>query len=383
MENIFFSSDLSLSLNPMTFFQSQKPQSSKTQIFNVLCVDETDQELLNPPKFFYDFWALEKLKPTKTQINSLSIENVQQRTNPPAMFFDFFELEKKTQVCNLFAKALESQSRKLDVKQSQQLSNPSVVTTDTTIESDQIKNLSASSTPKIVGKSKEHSGATRDASNMASATSQKSTIERVQSKNFKVYLTSVIAGKSKKRNAATRDVSNEASTSSTISRKRTKMDTINRERALVIYDPNPPEAAHEVVPIRAVNPNPQPHERFNIKKVLTASDVNTLSRFLIRKADINTYILPGLSEEQRQQVESFEGLPVVVRDLDTNSEHQLRFKFSSKSHAYILISNWSEDFVRRRGLQEGNEVGMNWDGQRLRFSFSVLSRGGRVAAVDL
>ncbi|KAF6167671.1 hypothetical protein GIB67_031254 [Kingdonia uniflora] len=374
MENIFFSSDLSLSLNPMTFFQSQKPQSS---IINVLCVDETDQELLNPPKFFYDFWALEKLKSTKNQINSLSVEDVQQHTNPPAMFF---ELEKKPQARNLCTKTLESQSRKPDVKQSQQLSNPSVVTTDTTIESDQIKNLLASSTPKIAGKSKECSGATMNVSNMASATSRKSTIERVQSKNLKVYLTSVIAGKGKKRNAATRDVSNEAST---ISRKRTKKDTINRERALVIYDPNPPEVTHEVVPIRAVNPNPQPRERFNIKKVLTASDVNTLSRFLIRKADINTYILPGLSEEQRQQVESFEGLPVVVRDLDTNSEHQLRFKLSSKSHAYILISNWSEDFVRRRGLQEGNEVGMNWDGQRLRFSFSVLSRGRGVAVVDI
>ncbi|KAF6154121.1 hypothetical protein GIB67_014167 [Kingdonia uniflora] len=80
---------------------------------------------------------------------------------------------------------LASNFRKPDVKQSQQLSNPSVVTTDTTIESDQIKNLSASSTPKIAEKSKERSGATRDVSNMASATSQKSTVERVQSKNLK------------------------------------------------------------------------------------------------------------------------------------------------------------------------------------------------------
>ncbi|KAF6149994.1 hypothetical protein GIB67_029359, partial [Kingdonia uniflora] len=106
--------------------------------------------------------------------------------SPPSLASNFrFEDIKKPQVCNLCAKALESQSRKPDVKQSQQLSNPSVVTTDTTIESDQIKNLSASSTAKIAEKSKERSGATRDVSNMASATSQKSTVERVQSKNLK------------------------------------------------------------------------------------------------------------------------------------------------------------------------------------------------------
>jgi hypothetical protein len=67
-------------------------------------------------------------------------------------------------------------------------------------------------------------------------------------------------------------------------------------------------------------------------------------------------------------------LKVWVRDIDTESMHQLVFKRWSTSKSYIFNDGWTKHFVKRRNLVEGDEIGLYWDNDQSRFHFSVLSR---------
>ncbi|GAY41095.1 hypothetical protein CUMW_056800 [Citrus unshiu] len=83
---------------------------------------------------------------------------------------------------------------------------------------------------------------------------------------------------------------------------------------------------------------------WKINKILTSSDLRHLTRL------------------------------VSVWDCDTNSMHCLVFKKWATSKSYVLINHWTKDFVRRRELAAGDEIGMCWDSFYSRFNFSVLKR---------
>ncbi|VFR00258.1 unnamed protein product [Cuscuta campestris] len=118
-------------------------------------------------------------------------------------------------------------------------------------------------------------------------------------------------------------------------------------------------------------------ERFNnsrwVRKRLTDSDVNTSSRLLVSKEEIvNKYVLPSLSQEQRGECHSLEGLKVKMCDVDTRSECKLVFK-QWRSGSYVLTSNWRVAFVERRGLKEGDIIELLWDSKNLRFFFRKIN----------
>ncbi|GAY45683.1 hypothetical protein CUMW_091220 [Citrus unshiu] len=50
------------------------------------------------------------------------------------------------------------------------------------------------------------------------------------------------------------------------------------------------------------------------------------------------------------------------------------FKKWATSNSYVLINHWTADFVRRRELAAGDEIGMCWDSFYSRFNFSILKR---------
>ncbi|MED6116359.1 hypothetical protein PIB30_099560, partial [Stylosanthes scabra] len=69
-----------------------------------------------------------------------------------------------------------------------------------------------------------------------------------------------------------------------------------------------------------------------------------------------------------------EGVKIDICDVDTHSMHTLVFKRWGSSRSYVFIGNWVRDFVSRRSLKSGDEVGFHWDPYARRFHFSVLAR---------
>ncbi|KAE8055388.1 hypothetical protein FH972_012228 [Carpinus fangiana] len=108
-----------------------------------------------------------------------------------------------------------------------------------------------------------------------------------------------------------------------------------------------------------------------IKKTLKKSDIGDLYRLLLPKTPVQAHILRLCRNAERIA----NGIPVAVWDFDTNSEHELIFKYwPSGSGVYVLQGNWTKDFVRRRNLKKGDKIGLYWDGSYSRFNFRVLNR---------
>lgn len=113
---------------------------------------------------------------------------------------------------------------------------------------------------------------------------------------------------------------------------------------------------------------------WKIKKTLTDSDLGILSRLLLAADLVKKQILPMLGGDHARAAETEEGTPVRLWDMDTKSMHQLVLKRWSSSKSYVLIGKWNQDFVRRRDLKKGDEIGFHWDPYNCAFNFCVLAR---------
>ncbi|KAK3220649.1 hypothetical protein Dsin_014619 [Dipteronia sinensis] len=116
---------------------------------------------------------------------------------------------------------------------------------------------------------------------------------------------------------------------------------------------------------------------WKIKKKLKMSDLGGLSRFLIPANLVDNHVKPfmvraGLFDKVIET--SSDGLRVFVWDVETESEHKMVFKRWNSSGSFILSGSWCPEFVHRRDLKEGDEVGFLWDPYSSRFLFRVLSR---------
>ncbi|GAV76406.1 hypothetical protein CFOL_v3_19880 [Cephalotus follicularis] len=116
---------------------------------------------------------------------------------------------------------------------------------------------------------------------------------------------------------------------------------------------------------------------FKIKKRLTKSDVSGMCRLLLKINLVKQHILPYLTVTSINEIESKNGARVMIWDHDTMSLHSMSFKKWSSSKSYVFIDSWSKDFVNRRGLMEGDEIGLHWDSYTSRFNFRVLERAPR------
>lgn len=72
-------------------------------------------------------------------------------------------------------------------------------------------------------------------------------------------------------------------------------------------------------------------------------------------------------------METERGVKVNVLDINTDTTHTLVFKMCRPSGSFVFTSNWVSQFVKRRGLKEGDVVGFRWDSGRSSFLFCVLS----------
>ncbi|KAK2653927.1 hypothetical protein Ddye_013783 [Dipteronia dyeriana] len=118
---------------------------------------------------------------------------------------------------------------------------------------------------------------------------------------------------------------------------------------------------------------------WKIKKRLKESDLGNLSRLLIPTNSVQEHVLPFMSNDAAQQIDSGGcrggGLRVSVLDHDTETVHQLVFKrWLDSSKSYVFTLNWIKDFVKRRDLKIKDEIGLFWDCLHSRFVFCVLNR---------
>ena len=114
-------------------------------------------------------------------------------------------------------------------------------------------------------------------------------------------------------------------------------------------------------------------DHWKIKKVLRDSDLGNLSRLLLAKDLAESFVMPVLSDAAKVEANG-KGTQLVIWDVDTSSMHYLTFKLWISSRSYIFGGNWTRDFVKRRGLKKGDEIGFHWDPLKNCFDFSVLRR---------
>ncbi|KAL0437076.1 UNVERIFIED_CONTAM: B3 domain-containing protein [Sesamum radiatum] len=112
-------------------------------------------------------------------------------------------------------------------------------------------------------------------------------------------------------------------------------------------------------------------DQWKIKKVLKKSDVDGSSRLLLGRLLVQEHILPHLlmGNDMGEQ-----GVEIKVWDVDTGSEHMLLLKLW-KSNSFVFVKNWTSDFVKRRELEEKDEIGLQWNHHNSRLDFTVLKKG--------
>ncbi|KAJ7979690.1 B3 domain-containing protein [Quillaja saponaria] len=113
---------------------------------------------------------------------------------------------------------------------------------------------------------------------------------------------------------------------------------------------------------------------WKIKKILNQSDLGSLSRLLLANDLVEKYVLPVLGVEEASKTETIKGTKIRIWDSDTGSNHELVFKRWNSSKSYVFIENWTKEFVKRRELKKGDEIGFYWDSYNCKFNFSVLKR---------
>ncbi|KAI9127106.1 hypothetical protein K1719_001665 [Acacia pycnantha] len=113
---------------------------------------------------------------------------------------------------------------------------------------------------------------------------------------------------------------------------------------------------------------------WKIKKVLTGTDVQGHHNRLLLPYDLaESLVCPVLTDEEKSKLDSGEGTEIKFCDVNDNmSVHSLLLKMWPSSGSYVLIRNWTGDFVKRRELKKGDEIGLQWDKFNHRFNFSVL-----------
>ncbi|GLT34482.1 hypothetical protein SLA2020_089920 [Shorea laevis] len=114
---------------------------------------------------------------------------------------------------------------------------------------------------------------------------------------------------------------------------------------------------------------------WSIKKTLEPSDlVGGLSRLLVASEDVQNHILPYLDNVSAEELINGHNMAVVVIDVDTETKVEMVLRRWISSGSYVLKKNWVKGFVKRRELQEGDEIGLEWDKGNSSFNFSVLKR---------
>ena len=70
-------------------------------------------------------------------------------------------------------------------------------------------------------------------------------------------------------------------------------------------------------------------------------------------------MLPVLSADAQKDATREKGTTIKVWDVDTLSMHHLVLKRWASFRNYVLIGTWNQEFVKRRELKKGDEIGLH------------------------
>nr|POE55676.1 putative b3 domain-containing protein [Quercus suber] len=130
----------------------------------------------------------------------------------------------------------------------------------------------------------------------------------------------------------------------------------------------------EISKRKKVNGHEVEKDTWVIKKRVEASYSNEQWVRLFLETDlVKKHVLTELEQKYIEDFITKYGVQVVVWDFDTKSEHQLIFKQRTNG-SNVFVEDWTKEFVIRRELKEGDEIGLFWDKSNSRFNFSILKR---------
>lgn len=112
---------------------------------------------------------------------------------------------------------------------------------------------------------------------------------------------------------------------------------------------------------------------WKIKKVLEKSDLGNNRRLLVSKELAKEFVIPYLAGGAEAAKEK-EGVEVRILDIDDNILHSLSFKIWTSVQSCVFTKRWIKEFVHRRNLKKGDDIGLRWNEQSHQFEFSVLRR---------
>ncbi|XP_047312487.1 B3 domain-containing protein At2g33720-like [Impatiens glandulifera] len=114
---------------------------------------------------------------------------------------------------------------------------------------------------------------------------------------------------------------------------------------------------------------------WTITKKLYKSDVDSSSRLLLNKKEIESHVIPYLKEEEVKSLMfgSAQGIRIGILDVQKQQGFTLTLK-KWKTGSFVFNSNWRKDFVKRRGLLHRDEIGLYFDQHNRRLCFGVLHK---------
>ncbi|XP_021840112.1 uncharacterized protein [Spinacia oleracea] len=113
--------------------------------------------------------------------------------------------------------------------------------------------------------------------------------------------------------------------------------------------------------------------KWTFKKLLTATDCKTdQGRLLINNKNwVESHIIEN--EEQKLETKKTEGIPFNFFDWDENRQFKSNLR-TWGTNSYVVYKNWKIEVLDQRKLQEGDEIGLNWDKINKILYFRVLKR---------
>lgn len=118
-------------------------------------------------------------------------------------------------------------------------------------------------------------------------------------------------------------------------------------------------------------------KQWEIRKTLAPVDIGSLGGLVLDPVPVYNNIFRYWNHQLvLSLIERGQQIPIIIRDLDTKSEHSLFIKKSTIDESFIISTFWVRDFVHRRDLKEGDMIGMYWHPRTNSFCFSVLKRAG-------
>lgn len=98
-----------------------------------------------------------------------------------------------------------------------------------------------------------------------------------------------------------------------------------------------------------------------IKIKLTAEDVGGKRYYLdLKKAAVEEHIVKLWSPTVVKRA-TIDDIEVLLRDLDTSSKHNVNFRYYKHRDSYFLQGLWRKNFIKRRSLKAGDEIGIGCD----------------------